>query len=329
MRLRLMPTPRIALFSVLLLAALAVPAAQPARRIAVTIDDGPFVNARRVEWLRNAEAGTTRLLAALRRHSATATLFVNERQLQDGGPSEVTARTALLRRWVEDGHALGNHTYAHVDASALTADAFTADVARGDEVSFRLMAPRGAYQRFFRHPYTHTGETPEKKGAIGRFLGARGYTITPHTIENADWQFNHPFVRAVDAGDSAAEEKVADAYLTHSLEAVAFAEGASRRVFGREIPQLLLIHTNHVNAALLDTLLGRIAARGYRFVPLDEVMKDDAYRTPDTWVGRGGPTWLFRWSRSLGQTVSFAGEPEPPAWIADPPPAPSREGKRQ
>ena len=46
-------------------------------------------------------------------------------------------------------------------------------------------------------------------------------------------------------------------------------------------------------------------------------MRDPAYRTPDTWVGRNGPTWLFRWSRSLGQSVSFAGEPEPPAWVAD------------
>jgi hypothetical protein len=44
-------------------------------------------------------------------------------------------------------------------------------------------------------------------------------------------------------------------------------------------------------------------------------MADAAYRTPDTHVNRFGPTWLFRWSRSLGQTISFAGDPEPPSWV--------------
>jgi hypothetical protein len=28
-----------------------------------------------------------------------------------------------------------------------------------------------------------------------------------------------------------------------------------------------------------------------------------------------GPTWLWRWRTHLGLNVSFAGDPEPPAWV--------------
>lgn len=292
--------------------------AQERRTVAVTLDDGPFVAGGGQAYLANATMATTRLLEALRAREVPAVLFVNERQLEGGGTAEVAPRTALLRRWLDAGHSLGNHTYSHPDANALTADAYAADIASGDRVTRQLLAARGAPPpRYFRHPFTHTGDTAEKKAAIQAALAARGYVVTPHTMENADWLFNVGYRRAVDAGDASEAQRFADAYLAYTREVVAFAEGASTRVFGRIIPQVLLLHANALNAASLGTVLDDLVARGYRFVTLDEAMRDPAYRTTDTWVGRGGPTWLFRWSRSLGQSVSFAGEPEPPSWVTE------------
>jgi len=46
-------------------------------------------------------------------------------------------------------------------------------------------------------------------------------------------------------------------------------------------------------------------------------MQDPAYRTADTLVTRAGPSWLWRWSRSLGMEVSFAEDPEPPQWVME------------
>ena len=304
-----------AAIAICLASSLVTPAAQPARRMAITIDDGPFVNGRPDGYLQHAQAMTDRYLRALREHGATAVLFVNEQQLEAGDADEQVARTALLERWVADGHVLGNHTFSHPDANRLTAESYQEDIAKGERVTLRLMANRGAYQKYFRHPFTHTGETAEKKTAIAAFLASRGYVVTPHTAENADWMFNRPFVRAADAGDARERTRIGDAYVAYTLDVVTFAEEASMRVFGREIPQVLLLHANDVTGAHLDALLARLSARGYRFVTLDEAMRDEAYRTPDTWVGRAGPTWLFRWSRSLGRSVSFAGEPEPPAWL--------------
>jgi hypothetical protein len=40
--------------------------------------------------------------------------------------------------------------------------------------------------------------------------------------------------------------------------------------------------------------------RGYRFIALDEALQDEAYQTPDEFVGRMGPSWFHRWSLHKG-----------------------------
>jgi hypothetical protein len=102
-----------------------------------------------------------------------------------------------------------------------------------------------------------------------------------------------------------------------TMVAMEFAEQVSPKIFGREIPQILLIHSNDITADSLDEILTRLAARGYRFVTLDEAMSDPAYQTKVTYVTKHGPTWLFRWSQSKGLDVSFRGDPDPPKWVLD------------
>jgi hypothetical protein len=44
-------------------------------------------------------------------------------------------------------------------------------------------------------------------------------------------------------------------------------------------------------------------------------MRDPAYQTRSTLVTKGRPTWLWRWMKSKGMSVSFAADPEPPDWV--------------
>src|SRR6185503_12887089 len=109
------------------------------------------------------------------------------------------------------------------------------------------MRSRQPYQLYFRHPMTHTGDTTEKKEAIEKFLAERGYKVTPHTIENSDFIFNVPYVLAMQKGDLALAKRVRDAYLDFTFAAADFAEKISPQIFSREIPQILLIHSNDIN----------------------------------------------------------------------------------
>ncbi|HEX3250466.1 MAG TPA: polysaccharide deacetylase family protein [Pyrinomonadaceae bacterium] len=285
------------------------------RTMAVTIDDLPFVNMGDGPYLANARAATTKILSTLKKYKISAVGFVNEGNLANGDSRE--ARIALLRQWVDAGMILGNHTYSHTSFNRLTIEEFEDDIVKGEVVSRRLMHSREPYQLYFRHPMTHTGDTQEKKEAVEQFLQKRGYKVTPHTIENADFIFNVGYAQALQSGDKALAKRLRDAYLDFTIAATEFAEKISPQVFGREIPQTLLIHSNALNADTLDEMLQRFAARGYRFVSLDNVMADPAYQTKDTFVTKSGPTWLWRWMKSKSMNVDFAADPEPPKWVMD------------
>ena len=125
-----------------------------------------------------------------------------------------------------------------------------------------------------------------------------------------------PYSLAVKKGDMELARRLREAYLDLTFAATEFAEKVAPQIFGREIPQLLLIHSNDINADCLDEILTRYKARGYTFVSLDTVMADPA-QTKDTYVTKHGPTWLFRWSQSKGLDVSFRGDPDPPKWVMD------------
>lgn len=286
---------------------------QTTRTVALTFDDLPYVPIDSINDIRDADRATTELLRILRVHKAPAVAFVTEGRLDVQG--ETDARIALLKRWADAGIVLGNHTYSHADFNELTVDQFQQEIIRGEVVTRRLMESRQPYQLYFRHPFTHTGNSIEKKQAIEAFLAERRYRVTPHTIDPADYVFDVPYVRAKRSGDTNTSGRVASAYVEFTLAATAFAEEVAPKVFGRDIPHTLLLHANEINADCLDEMLGRFKARGYRFITLDEAMRDSAYQTPDTFVTKAGPTWLWRWMKSKGMSVSFKGDPEPPAWV--------------
>ena len=288
---------------------------KPARKMAVTFDDLPYVSAGQPYELAKAQRVTKELLRVLKARRVPVVAFVNEGKLEV--PGERDAKIALLQQWVDAGAILGNHTYSHPDFNTLTVEEFEDEIIKDEIVTRRLMQSRQPYQLYFRHPMTHTGDTQAKKEAIEKFLAAHGYKIAPHTIEDSDYIFNAVYVDALQKHDDALARRLRKAYLDFAIAATKFAERISPKIFGREVAQTLLIHANDINADCLDEMLARFAKRGYRFVSLDEAMSDPAYQTKDTYVAKEGPNWLWRWMNSKGMQVSFKDDPEPPGWVTD------------
>ncbi len=291
------------------------PREEPERRMVLTFDDLPYQNDGADQLLADVHRVTAKLVGALRLHRAPAVGFVNESRLHVIG--EVDARVGTLQEWVDAGLVLGNHTFSHLDLNTVSIEQFQDDIVRGDVVSRRLMRSRTPYQLYFRHPYTHTGNDLAKKQAVAEFLAARGYRVAPHTVDNQDFVFNRPYVQALRSGDEPMAERLRRAYIDFTVEATDFAERISPHVFGRVIPQTILLHANDITADTLEELLRIFEGRGYRFVSLDDAMTDDAYATEDTLVTRFGPTWLWRWTKSKSLSVSFKGDPEPPSWVTE------------
>jgi len=287
--------------------------AAPARTIAITVDDLPFVGYGLA--LTGIQEETAKLLSALKRNRVPAIGFVNEDKLEVEGQFE--AQVALLQAWLDAGMELGNHGYGHIDFNSTPRERYEEAVLKGEVATRRLLARRGARPRYYRHPFTHTGPTREAKAAFEAFLGAHDYAVAPFTVEDADYLFAKAYSDARRAGNAALAEKVRTAYLDHQDTMLAFFEAESRDLFARDVPQILLIHANELNAGAMEEVLARLRKRGYGFVSLDEALRDESYRSPDGYVGKVGPSWLHRWRAGRGGDVQSAlrREPDPPPWV--------------
>jgi peptidoglycan/xylan/chitin deacetylase (PgdA/CDA1 family) len=291
---------------------------QPAdgRSVAITFDDLPIAGVLPRDIASSREL-TRKLLAGVTAHHVSTIGFVNEDKLNAADDTLDPLRVELLRRWLDAGFELGNHSYSHADLHTTPLDVFEADVLKGERVTRPLMAERGLTLRFFRHPYLHTGRDMEKRTQFERFLAAHGYRVAPVTIDNDEYVFAGAYDRSIARGEDAAAREIADAYVPYMKRKVEFFERNSQELFGRSIPQILLVHANMLNADRFGELASMFEQGGYRFITLDRALEDEAYRSPDTFVGSGGITWIHRWALTKGMPKTFyAGEPEVPAFVA-------------
>ena len=297
-------------------AAVVLTAAPPtARRVAITFDDLPTVSVAG-DGLAADVALTEKLLAAIRQSGAPAIGFVNEGKLAPAGGPPEGARVALLEKWLEAGLDLGNHTYSHPDLHRIPREDYEKEVARGDEITRRLLAARGKRPRYFRHPFLHTGRDLATKTGLEEFLAARGYAVAPVTHDNSEWIFARAYAGAARRGDRARADRIAAAYVPYMNAKFDYFESQSRKLFAREIPQVLLLHANALNADTFGALAAMMRRRGYAFVPLDEALTDEAYRSADTYTGPAGITWLHRWALSRGgKDLVLPNEPRSPDFV--------------
>lgn len=283
--------------------------APPARVVAVTFDDLPWARTGGYDEARLAEL-TADLVRKIRGAGIPALGFVNEQKLE-----AAPGREALLRRWVDAGLELGNHTYSHRSFWTTPREQYQADVLKGERVTRRLMAARGTRPRFFRHPFLNTGPDLANKEAFERFLAANGYRVAPVTIDNEDYLYALAYDRAMARHDSAAMRRLGADYVRYMDTTFAFYEALSRRLLGREPAQVLLLHANALNADYLNELAAMMRRRGYTFAPLDRVLRDPAYRQPDRYTGRRGLSWLQRWAITRGAHPGV--EPAISPWVAE------------
>ena len=286
---------------------------EPTRTVSITIDDLP--RPARDRSLAAVENVSRILLDTLEREKVPAIGFVNERYLFVDG--EIDARIAILRTWLDAGMELGNHTYSHSSLNQNPLWKFEDDVIRGEAVTRPLLEERKQAMRFFRHPYTHTGRTREIRDAFESFLSQRGYRVAPFTVENSDWMFDVAYRKALVSGDEELAGRVRVAYLDYTEAMFGYYERRSRELLEREVAQIIVIHANEINAAVMEEFLSRLRRRGYAFVSLEAALEDPAYELEDGFTGAYGPSWLHRWALGMGRENRVQDEPDPPKFITD------------
>ncbi|HYT39751.1 MAG TPA: glycosyltransferase, partial [Acidimicrobiia bacterium] len=136
--------------------------------VALTFDDGPDPT-----W-------TPRILAVLRREHVPATFFLIGQ--------EAERYPSLVRREVNDGHVVGDHTYSHPDLSK------TADWRSRLEIGGAAWVVEGETGRrplLFRSPYGSGDAAPHGKGA-DQLAADLGFHPVGWTDDTDDWRQRGP-----------------------------------------------------------------------------------------------------------------------------------------
>ncbi len=297
---------------VLLVFPFALQAQKTRRFIAVTIDDLPVVSTRRD--LKNRQEITNKLLAHIRKAKVPAIGFVNENKLYANNRRD-EAQIDLLRSWLDAKLELGNHTFSHMSLHDNSLEKYEADILQGEIITKELLRAKNQKMRYFRHPYLWTGLDLETKAKLGTFLTEHDYTIAPVTIDNSDWIFSSAYDKAFDRNDRKLMKQISAAYVPYLEAKMDYWERQSVKLFNREIKQTLLLHANFINSDYFDDIAAALKKRGYKFITLEEVLKDEAYKTPDTFVKRNGISWLHRWALAKGRETVLPDEPKTPDFV--------------
>ncbi|MFO0756645.1 MAG: polysaccharide deacetylase family protein [Byssovorax sp.] len=276
----------------------------PSVEIAVTVDDLPAHGPAAPGLDRMAIA--ERLIAAFRAHHLPPVYgFVNGAKVEEQPETE-----AVLRRWIDAGNPLGNHTFSHPSLHETSLADYLADLDRGEAILAKL-SPERATWKVFRYPFLYEGDTLEKRDGVRGHLAARGYRIAEVTIDADDWAFNPPFARCLGRGDLAAAADLRRDFVAAHVEELERMRALTRALAQREVPQVLLLHIGAADADAIDALLTAYEHAGARFVELGEALADPFYAIDPHLPMRAGAAFPYVVARSRGVTTP------PPVYARD------------
>lgn len=256
-----------------------------AQKIAITIDDAPFGYSTGFSDEAKVEA-FDEILKALEKHQIKATFFVTSSKMND--VTKVNLDMAVAK-----GHQLANHTHSTMDLNQFSAASYIADIQKCEAT-----AGKWINSSYFRFPKLHRGNTESKRDSVRNFLTQKGYVVAPVTIDNNEWVYNRGYSLAIKVGDDKVRDRIGKEYLHHMKEVSNRYHDLSLEMSEKDIPQILQIHANPINAGLLGKLLDWYKKHDWEFVTLDEAMNHPFYEIEDNYVGPYGFSQLERMKRS-------------------------------
>ena len=173
---------------------------------------------------------TEKILDVLKKHNAPAAFFLVGNYIEKNGD--------LVRRMVEEGHIVGNHTMHHYDMSKLTDKAAFAKELQDLEQLFKETTGKDL-PKYYRPPQ---GIYSQENLQMAKALG---YKTVFWSLAYVDWKND--------------------------------AQPTKEYAFQKLLPRthngaIVLLHsTSSTNAEILDELLTKWEAAGYRFAPISEL----------------------------------------------------------
>jgi peptidoglycan/xylan/chitin deacetylase (PgdA/CDA1 family) len=257
-------------------------------RLAVTVDDLP-AHGELLPGVSRADIARGVLRALKNNGIPQAYAFANGYDIADEpGLIEVP------KLWLRAGYPLGNHTFSHRNINEIAAADYIGDIDKMDRLieTLKPVSPLVERRRVFRYPFLDEGATLEKRDAVRRHLAEQGYQIAQVTMDYNDWAWNDAYTRCVMKHDQESIAWLKTGVMQEAERSLQGSAALAKRLFGHDIPHILLIHVGAFDALMLDAIFKRFQAQGATFVPLDEAIADPVYRTDPKYAYEGGRGFL-------------------------------------
>jgi peptidoglycan-N-acetylglucosamine deacetylase len=205
------------------------------KKLAITFDDGPDA-----VW-------TPRILDVLKKYNVKGAFMVIGEEAQNN--------TGLLKRYIREGHEIGNHTYTHPDISEISDFQLRSEL----NLTERLFAAElGRQPLYFRPPYSIDQEPDTNdQAAPAERIQQMGYTIIGNKIDTDDWN-EHPRKSPQEITNSVLEQ-------LENMKTHPWQRGS-----------IILMHDGggdrSATVAALPLLITTLRAKGYEIVPVSELM---------------------------------------------------------
>lgn len=273
------------------------------KKVCFSFDDLPVVNYGINDSTYQKDL-LNKIVYSLKENNVPAIGFVNAKKLYDKDRI-IQYQVDLLRNWCSNGLELGNHSFSHPDYNKVSFEYYTEDILHGEIIVKKVLSEQGKQIKYFRHPFLHVGNTKSKADSLDEFLINYNYLVAPVTIDNEDYLFALAYKRTKVKKDTALMSKIGHDYISYMEKKLKYYEIQSRKLFGRYVNQILLLHTSMLNSDYIDSLIAVYEANGYDFVSMDNALKDPVYETEITVFGNKGLSWIDKWALSSGKKGRF------------------------
>ena len=280
---------RVLLF--LLLMATSWSGAEAQKRIALSFDDVP----RGRGAFFTPDQRTIRLIAGLHKAGVKqAAFFVVPGQI---GHDDGTGGEERIGAYVAAGHVIANHSFTHRHLSEMSAADYLADIDKAEA----WLEGREGRRPWFRYPFLDEGRDEKAKvAAVRAALKARGLGNGYATVDGSDWNIESRTADAVKAGKTIDMTALRDLYVETMVEAADFADDLSRKTWGRQPAQIILLHETDVAALFIADFVSALRKDGWTIITADEAYADPIARlAPIVPSANGTLVELAAWEKGL------------------------------
>jgi peptidoglycan/xylan/chitin deacetylase (PgdA/CDA1 family) len=251
---------------------------------------------------KDSDATARLIIAKLTQHHVPAIGFITGSTISDG-TKLYPVRAEIVRLWRDAGLEVGIGNFKHVWFNRTSYDDYVTGVEKNEAIAKKILAEKNLPLRYFSYPYLNTGKSVAERDQFENWLANRGLRSVKYTFDNNEWMYSYAYDMARNDNDIGTMTEIRVAFVKYMNRMFDHYESYSQEMFGRDIPQTMVLTPSRLVADSADDLFGVIEKRGYTFVSMDEALADEAFKTKEDFIGDAGISWFERWRMKQGKPL--------------------------